>query len=161
MLMGLPVAPGETLPALPDDIHGYRGRTMLPEEEEQLALIPWPKAQGYLRALLLLGFAGKAQEAAGVASGNTTYWRDHSETYRTLEDAIKDTLRENANTLASDRVYNGFLSRMYDKNGNPAGSKVSQDPGFTRAWLASIDPAWRPNEDKAPTIQIQILQKIE
>ena len=160
--MGLPakLAPGETVPApLPDDLQGYRGRTLYPDEEQELEGMS-PKAQAYIRALALTGKAGLAAEMAGCSQVATVYWRAHHPQFVTLESGIKADIIARANDLAMDRVYEGFEERMYGAEGELKGKRVRQDPSHTARWLQSIDPAWR-NDDKAQTINVQILQVTE
>lgn len=156
------LAPGQTLPEpLPNDLHGYRGRTLYTEEEEALALIPSPKAKAYLRALALTGQAGKAASIAGCSAAAAVKWRDNYPAYSTLESEIKADILARANDLAADKVYEGFHEWMYDGNGKLKGTRRRQDPGHTKAWLASIDPNWRPAEQGAQIITVQILQTHE
>jgi len=161
-MMGLPVEWRSKMPVLPDDALGFQGRDLSDEEMAELEEIRFPVGRAYLRAYAWTGRKGKAQMLAGTTKRNTSYWRNACPVFRRIEEELAEEVRERANEFSMDLVEQGFEDRLYtvDKNGNKVLKHVRErrDPGFTKAWMASIDPAWRPNEGAQQAIVVNIIQ---
>lgn len=120
-----------------------------------------PQAAIWLETYIRTGNQAAAAAIIGISPSTARAWRHRHPPLQALVDGYQEEIRDRWNAVAQHKGMEGFQEWMYNKDGDPAGSRVRQDPGFVRALLGSIDPERWGKDERAQTIVVNVLQSQE